>query len=146
MLAFEIKILALTILYFTGWFIFEKFFSSFWDKFQDRLHDTKPSKGKKIQNLSSMTPLDQTSRYIKGLKSPDWRLRRISCIQLGEKRGSLVVQALIEALNDPREEVSIAAGDSLAKIGDPTAITALTSHVQEMDKKMDENYERFRVA
>ena len=39
-----------------------------------------------------------------------------------------IAVALIEALNDPREEVSLAAGDSLAKIGDPLAIEALTNH------------------
>ena len=90
--------------------------------------------------------MDQTSRYIRGLKHPDWRVRRISCIQLGEKRGTAVVQALIDALNDPREEVSLAAGEALAKIGDPVAIATMTEHVTRLESKTKEFYERSRAA
>ncbi|MBF0407774.1 MAG: HEAT repeat domain-containing protein [Candidatus Riflebacteria bacterium] len=96
--------------------------------------------------VDNVTLLDQTSRYVRGLKSPDWRIRRISAIQLAEKRGSNVVQALIETLKDSREEVCIAAGESLAKIGDPAAIAALTDHVKNLEKRMDEDYEKARAA
>lgn len=153
MLALELKILILTGVYFMGWFLFERVLSKFWDRDLARAEPDSGSRRRAIQGkpapapvLANVTPLDQTARYLKGLKSPDWRIRRISCIQLGDKRGSAVVQGLIEALKDSREEVSLAAGESLTKIGDPNAIAALTTHVQNLERNMEENYERYRAA
>jgi len=147
MLALEIKIILLTLTYFIGWFLFEKVFSEIWERIRYK-ETVEPKKHhiSKITPIGAVTPLDQTARYIRGLKHPDWRVRRIACIQLGEKRGSAVVQALVEALNDPREEVSLAAGEALAKIGDPAAIATLTEHVQRLEKKTFESYERYRAA
>jgi HEAT repeat protein len=90
--------------------------------------------------------MDQTWRYIRGLKSPDWRIRRISCVQLGERRGTAVVEALIEALDDSREEVSLAAGEALAKIGDPAAIDALARHCSNLERHSGRTYESYRAA
>jgi hypothetical protein len=146
MFQLEVKILVLTCIYFAGWFLFEKVLSVLWAKVEDKVSDTRKPSKQRIPTLGVVTPLDQTTRYIKGLKHPDWRVRRISCIQLGEKRGSMVVQALIEALKDPKEEVSMAAGEALAKIGDPVAIATLAEHVQNLDHAMEDTYERLRVA
>ena len=146
MLELEIKILLLTLVYFTGWFLFEKVFSAAWDRFAPAPAEGQTNKRSRIPHLASVTPLDQTGRYIRGLKNPDWRIRRISGIQLGEKRGTAVLQALIEALNDPKEEVSMAAGEALAKIGDPQAIHALSEHVKSLDEKFEHTYERYRAA
>ncbi len=146
MLELELKILLLTLVYFTGWFLFEKVFSAAWEKFAPAPAGAKPTPRPRVPALASVTPLDQTWRYIRGLKSPDWRIRRISCIQLGEKRGTAVVQALIEALSDPKEEVSIAAGEALAKIGDPQAINALSEHLKTLDQRIEHSYERYRAA
>lgn len=146
MLELELKILLLTLVYFTGWFLFEKVFSAAWEKLSPAHAGGGRQSRPRIPPLASITPLDQTWRYIRGLKSPDWRIRRISSIQLGEKRGTAVVQALIEALNDPKEEVSIAAGEALAKIGDPQAINALSEHVKNLDQRIDRSYERYRAA
>ena len=146
MLALEVKILLLTGIYFFGWFVFDKVFSQIWDSWGKKTTTPKKLSALRPQNMASISPLDQTARYLKGLKNPDWRIRRISVVQLGEKRGTQVVQALIEALNDPREEVSLAAGESLAKVGDPAAIAALSDHCSKLDSRMDESYERLRVA
>ncbi|MFZ2957890.1 MAG: HEAT repeat domain-containing protein [Candidatus Ozemobacteraceae bacterium] len=163
MFAMEMKILILTGVYFLGWFLFEKVFSRLWEHFVESRNDSPVPDGTNNRGFSLRTlqvngssgkptsadnvaPLDQTGRYLKGLKSPDWRVRRISCIQLADKRGGSVVQGLIHALRDSREEVSLAAGESLAKIGDPNAIAALTNHVQALENSMDESYERSRAA
>lgn len=147
MLELELKILLLTMVYFMGWFLFEKVFSAAWERFVPAASGGgKGTPRARVPPLASVTPLDQTWRYIRGLKSPDWRIRRISAIQLGDKRGTAVVQALIEALNDPKEEVSIAAGEALAKIGDPAAINALSEHVRTLEQRLDHTYERFRAA
>lgn len=146
MFALELKIIILTLVYFFGWFLFEKIFSRIWDAWQERRTEAKKFLPKNIVSIGVMTPLDQTARYIRGLKSPDWRIRRISCVQLGDKRGTAVIQALIETLRDPRDEVSIAAGEALTKIGDPMAIAALTAHVENLDQKMQESYERLKAA
>lgn len=146
MLELELKILLLTLVYFTGWFLFEKVFSAAWERFVPAPAGATPAPRPRVPALASVTPLDQTWRYIRGLKSPDWRIRRISCIQLGEKRGTAVVQALIEALSDSKEEVSIAAGEALAKIGDPQAINALSEHLKTLDQRVEHSYERYRAA
>lgn len=144
----EAKIIALTLIYFAGWFLFEKVFSRIWQ----RIHGEAPEQTKTLRNrnrvvpLSTVTPLDQTWRYIKALSSPDWRIRKISCIQLGDRRGTAVVEALIEALDDAKEEVSLAAGESLAKIGDPAAIEALTNHCQRLEGRSGRSYENYRAA
>lgn len=142
----EIKILALTTLYFVGWFLFEKVFSRIWNRMTNK--ESKPGNERraKVVPLATVTPMDQTWRYIRGLKSPDWRIRRISCIQLGERRGTAVVEALIEALDDNREEVSLAAGEALAKIGDPAAIEALSAHCANLEKRSGISYESYRAA
>ncbi|HNV72912.1 MAG TPA: HEAT repeat domain-containing protein [Candidatus Ozemobacteraceae bacterium] len=146
MLAIELKILLLTGIYFVGWFLFEKVFSRLWESWGNREPVSRKTPLTKAPSMASITPLDQTARYLKGLKNPDWRIRRISAVQLGDKRGTSVVQGLIEALNDPREEVSLAAGEALAKIGDPQAIAALSDHCNTLEKRMDETYERLRAA
>lgn len=146
MFELEIKILMLTAVYFTGWFLFEKIFSALWTRVYPEPPTGKSATKRRIPPLAVVTPLDQTWRYIKGLQSPDWRIRRISCVQLGEKRGTAVVNALIEALNDSREEVSIAASEALAKIGDPLAINALSNHLQNLEGRTDRTYERYRAA
>ncbi|MBF0546994.1 MAG: HEAT repeat domain-containing protein [Candidatus Riflebacteria bacterium] len=152
MVEIELKILLLTTIYFITWFLVEKVFLRIYRSFKKEKESMEPAIPKKIvplatpRSMGDITPLDQTARYQKGLKSPDWRIRRISAVQLGEKRGSGVVQSLIAALKDSREEVSIAAGESLAKIGDPSAIAALTEHVRNLEKRMDEEFEKARAA
>ena len=125
MLYLGLKLLALSVIYFAGWLLVEKVIDAIYKK-KDKASDKASFKKRKIIPIAQVTPLDQTWRYIKGLKSPDWRVRRIACIQLGERRGTAVVEALIEALNDSREEVCLAASDALVKIGDPAAIEAIT--------------------
>lgn len=142
MLYVGIKLFALTAVYLICWLAFEKIY----DIIARLSDDNKPAKKKKIIPLASVTPIDQTWRYIKGLKSPDWRVRRIACVQLGERRGTAVVEALVEALSDPREEVSLAAGDALAKIGDPMAIEALSKHCKNLEESSERSYENFRAA
>lgn len=146
MLTLGIKILSLSIIYFFGWFIIEKLYNFIVQKYDKTSNKNTSLKKHKIVPLAAVTPVDQTWRYIKGLKSPDWRVRRIACIQLGERRGTAVVEALIEALNDPREEVSLAAGDALAKIGDPLAIEALTNHCKYLEETSERSYENYRAA
>ncbi|MBQ2591695.1 MAG: HEAT repeat domain-containing protein [Candidatus Riflebacteria bacterium] len=146
MLNIGIKIVALTIVYFVGWFVIEKLYNYFALKLDKTSSKTSSIKKRKIVPLASVTPVDQTWRYIKGLKSPDWRVRRIACLQLGDRRGTAVVEALIEALNDPKEEVSLAAGESLAKIGDPLAIEALSNHCRELEESSERSYENYRAA
>ncbi|HOT26815.1 MAG TPA: HEAT repeat domain-containing protein [Candidatus Ozemobacteraceae bacterium] len=147
MLELEFKILLLTMVYFAGWFIFEKVFSAAWERWTAQPSTgSRPANRTRVPTLASVTPLDQTFRYIRGLKNPDWRVRRISCIQLGDKRGTAVVQALIAALADPKEEVSMAAGEALAKIGDPAAINALQEHLQKLDSRLDGTWEQYRAA
>lgn len=146
MLSIGIKIVALTIVYFVGWFIIEKIYNYIVLKLDKTSSKTSSLKKRKIVPLASVTPVDQTWRYIKGLKSPDWRVRRIACLQLGDRRGTAVVEALIEALNDPKEEVSLAAGESLAKIGDPLAIEALSNHCRELEESSERSYENYRAA
>lgn len=141
MLSLGIKFIILTALYFTCWFAFEKLYNKF-----DKSDNSKAKKKRKIIPLASVTPIDQTWRYIKGLRSPDWRVRRIACIQLGERRGTAVVEALIEALKDSREEVSLAAGEALAKIGDPIAIEALSNHCRDLEESSERSYENYRAA
>lgn len=142
----EIKILALTALYFVGWFLFERVFSGLWNRLTEKKDGNSRERRAKVVPLATVTPMDQTWRYIRGLKSPDWRIRRISCIQLGDRRGTAVVEALIEALDDSREEVSIAAGEALAKIGDPVAIEALANHCANLEKRSGISYESYRAA
>lgn len=142
----EVKIIALTLIYFTGWFLFEKFFSAIWNRLRGENHENLPKTRRKVVPLATVTPVDQTWRYIKGLSSPDWRIRRISCIQLGDRRGTAVIEALIEALDDPREEVSLAAGEALTRIGDPAAIEALTSHCRKLEVNSLRSYENYRAA
>ncbi len=142
----EIKILALTAIYFAGWFLFEKVFSQIWKRLRGSEEATMPERRGKIIPLATVTPMDQTWRYIRGLKSQDWRIRRISCIQLGDRRGTAVVEALIEALDDSREDVSLAAGEALAKIGDPAAIEALARHCSNLEKRSGMSYESYRAA
>lgn len=142
----EIKILALTAIYFAGWFLFEKVFSQIWKRLRGSEEATTPERRGKIIPLATVTPMDQTWRYIRGLKSQDWRIRRISCIQLGDRRGTAVVEALIEALDDSREDVSLAAGEALAKIGDPAAIEALARHCSNLEKRSGMSYESYRAA
>ena len=146
MLTIGIKILALSIIYFFGWFTVEKIYNFISNRLDKTSNKTTTLTKKKIIPLASVTPVDQTWRYIKGLKSPDWRVRRIACIQLGERRGTAVVEALIEALNDSREEVSIAAGEALAKIGDPLAIEALSNHCKDLEISSERSYENYRAA
>ena len=146
MLNIGIKIVALTIVYFVGWFVIEKLYNYIALKLDKTSSKTSSIKKRKIVPLASVTPVDQTWRYIKGLKSPDWRVRRIACLQLGDRRGTAVVEALIEALNDPKEEVSLAAGESLAKIGDPLAIEALSNHCRELEESSERSYENYRAA
>jgi hypothetical protein len=146
MLNIGIKIVALTIVYFVGWFVIEKLYNYIALKLDKTSTKTSSIKKRKIVPLASVTPVDQTWRYIKGLKSPDWRVRRIACLQLGDRRGTAVVEALIEALNDPKEEVSLAAGESLAKIGDPLAIEALSNHCRELEESSERSYENYRAA
>ncbi len=143
----EVKIIALTLVYFTGWFMFEKVFSALWSRLkgEDKTAGM-PKTRRRVVPLATVTPVDQTWRYIKSLSSPDWRIRRISCIQLGDRRGTAVIEALIEALDDPREEVSLAAGEALTRIGDPTAIEALTSHCQRLEAHSMRSYENYRAA
>lgn len=144
----EVKIIALTLVYFTGWFMFEKVFSVIWSRLTGVSDKDSglPRARRKVVPLATVTPVDQTWRYIKGLSSPDWRIRRISCIQLGDRRGTAVVEALIEALEDPREEVSLAAGEALTRIGDPAAIEALTSHCNRLETRSMRSYENYRAA
>lgn len=146
MLALEIKIVALTLIYFLGWFVVEKGLGSLWSWWDRPAAPSGARAPRVVPNLGTVTPLDQTARYVKGLKNPDWRVRRISAMQLGEKRGRQVVAALIDALEDPREEVSLAAGDALARIGDPVAIEALSQRCARLDAEMPATYERFRKA
>jgi len=147
MLELEIKIFLLTMVYFAGWFLFEKVFSAAWDRWtaQPAGAPRATSRGR-VPSIASVAPLDQTFRYIRGLKNADWRIRRISCIQLGDKRGTAVVQALIEALNDPKEEVSMAAGEALAKIGDPAAINAMQDHLSKLDSRLEGTWEQYKAA
>ncbi|PKL42792.1 MAG: hypothetical protein CVV41_12230 [Candidatus Riflebacteria bacterium HGW-Riflebacteria-1] len=144
----EVKIIALTLVYFTGWFMFEKVFSVIWSRLTGGADKDSglPRARRKVVPIATVTPVDQTWRYIKGLSSPDWRIRRISCIQLGDRRGTAVVEALIEALEDPREEVSLAAGEALTRIGDPAAIEALTSHCGRLETRSMRSYENYRAA
>ena len=142
MLIIGLKFVALTAVYLICWLAFEKIY----DIYSRLSENNKPVKKRKIIPLASVTPIDQTWRYIKGLKSPDWRVRRIACVQLGERRGTAVVEALIEALSDPREEVSLAAGDSLATIGDPLAIEALSNHCRDLEESSERSYENYRAA
>ncbi len=142
----EVKIFLLTLVYFTGWFLFEKVFGGLWRKLTESKEEPVFAPRKKITPLATVTPVDQTWRYIKGLKNADWRVRRISCIQLGDRRGTAVVEALIESLNDPKEEVSIAASEALVKIGDPRAIEAMTNHCNNLTHKIDQSYETYRAA
>ncbi|HNX75622.1 MAG TPA: HEAT repeat domain-containing protein [Candidatus Rifleibacterium sp.] len=147
MMHIEIKILALTLVYFVGWFMFEKIFSGLWRRWrgeEETAHTGRPRA--RVVPLASVTPVDQTWRYIKGLKSPDWRIRRISCLQLGDRRGTAVVEALIGALDDPREEVSMAAGEALARIGDPAAIEAMAGHCRNLETSSGRSYENYRAA
>ncbi len=147
MMHIELKILALTLIYFVGWFMFEKIFSGLWRRWRGEDESTFTGRPRgKVVPLASVTPVDQTWRYIKGLKSPDWRIRRISCLQLGDRRGTAVVEALIEALEDPREEVSIAAGEALARIGDPAAIEAMAKHCRNLETRSGRSYENYRAA
>lgn len=146
MLNIGIKLIALTIVYFVGWFVIEKLYNYIALKLDKTSNKTSSMKKRKIVPLASVTPVDQTWRYIKGLKSPDWRVRRIACLQLGDRRGTAVVEALIEALNDPKEEVSLAAGEALAKIGDPLAIEALSNHCRELEESSERSYENYRAA
>ncbi len=150
MMALELKILALTLIYFVGWFTVEKGLGALWDWWKRPSVDAKPPTKtpalRAVPGFGTITPLDQTGRYLRGLKSPDWKVRRISAMQLGEKRGSQVVAALIDALDDPREEVSIAAGESLARIGDPQAIEALTRNCERLQSSLPTAYERSRKA
>ncbi|MBF0499896.1 MAG: HEAT repeat domain-containing protein [Candidatus Riflebacteria bacterium] len=169
MLVLEMKIFILTGVYFAGWFFFETVFSFIRNRFFASHEDTSDrgsprsraalaqaalatAKAASAISAGDVTPLDQTTRYLKGLKSSDWRVRRISCIQLSDTtshdntRETAIVQGLIDALCDSREEVSLAAGESLAKIGNPMAIAALTNHVQTLELNMDESYERSRAA
>jgi hypothetical protein len=140
----EMKILLLTMVYFAGWFFFEKVLGSLWARLTEKKPETLTTT--KVTPLATVTPLDQTWRYIKGLKSPDWRVRRISCVQLGDKRGTAVVEALITALDDQREEVSLAAGEALTRVGDPKAIEALTNHCNKLNSGIDRSYENYRAA
>ena len=142
----EMKILALTAIYFFGWFIFEKVFVKIWNKITNKSTNKTRTNKRRVVPLASVTPMDQTWRYIRGLKNPDWKIRRISCIQLGDRRGTAVVEALIEALDDPREEVSLAAGDALVRIGDPAAIDALSSHCSNLETTSGRTYESYRAA
>ena len=142
----EIKILVLTAVYFVGWFLFEKVFAGIWSKLTAKETTATSNRRSKVVPLATVTPMDQTWRYIRGLKSPDWRIRRISCIQLGDRRGTAVVEALIEALDDPREDVSLAAGEALVKIGDPAAIEAMSKHCANLEKSSGITYESYRAA
>ena len=148
MMHIELKIIALTLVYFVGWFMFEKVFSGLWRRWRGEHEEAAgpARKRNRVVPLASVTPVDQTWRYIKGLRSPDWRIRRISCLQLGDRRGTAVIEALIEALEDQREEVSLAAGEALAKIGDPAAIEALASHCRNLESSSVQSYENYRVA
>ncbi|HNW36983.1 MAG TPA: HEAT repeat domain-containing protein [Candidatus Ozemobacteraceae bacterium] len=147
MLELEIKILLLTMVYFAGWFMFEKVFSAAWDHWTVQpVTGPRTTPRSRVSSIASVAPLDQTFRYIRGLKNADWRVRRISCIQLGDKRGTAVVQALIEALNDPKEEVSMAAGEALAKIGDPVAISAMQEHLRKLDNRLEGTWEQYKAA
>lgn len=147
MASIAIKIIGLTLIYFIGWYICEKIFSFIKNKLR-RNGPKKPSVAtrKKIIPLASITPIDQTWRYIRSLKNPDWRVRKIACIQLAERRGTAVVEALIEALDDAKTEVSLAASEALTKIGDPLAIEALAIHCKELEYSTSEYFETHRAA
>ena len=146
-----LKIVGLTVIYFVGWYLCEKLYKAVKDRLEHKKNATAKSVApamarKKVIPLATVTPIDQTWRYIKSLKSPDWRVRKIACIQLGERKGTAVVQALIEALDDGREEVSIAASEALTKIGDPAAIEALAAYCKEMEESASEYFETHRAA
>ena len=142
MFSLVLKFVILTAIYFACWFTFDKLYN----QYAKPEAPITPIKKRKIIPLASVTPIDQTWRYIKGLKSPDWRVRRIACVQLGERRGTAVVEALIDALKDSREEVSLAAGEALAKIGDPMAIEALSNHCRDLEESSERSYENYRAA
>ncbi len=142
MFSLVLKFVILTALYFACWLTFDKLYHQYSKPATKNI----PIKKRKIIPLASVTPIDQTWRYIKGLKSPDWRVRRIACVQLGERRGTAVVEALIDALKDSREEVSLAAGEALAKIGDPMAIEALSNHCRDLEESSERSYENYRAA
>lgn len=142
----ESKILLLTAVYFVGWFLIEKVFTGVAAWWGDEPAVQPRGARRAIPPLAAVTPLDQTWRYIRGLQSHDWRIRRISCVQLGDKRGTAVVQALIQALDDRKEEVSMAAGEALAKIGDPAAIQGLSDHLKRLEQRVDRSFERYRAA
>ncbi len=142
-----IKIIILTLVYFIGWHVCERSFNFIKNKFSKRDKKTsKPTSKRKIIPLAGVTPIDQTWRYIRSLKNADWRVRKIACIQLGERRGTAVVEALIAALDDPKTEVSLAASDALTKIGDPIAIEALALHCKELEYSTSEYFETHRAA
>lgn len=146
MMAIGLKILALSLVYFVGWFVVEKIVNIIAEKMDITSDKATPIRRRKVIPLANVTPVDQTWRYIKGLKSPDWRVRRIACLQLADRRGTAVVEALIEALNDSKEEVSLAAGEALAKIGDPMAIEALSNHCRDLEESSERSYENYRAA
>lgn len=149
MVSVALKIIGLTVIYFVGWYLCEKVFKFVRDKMADKAEEkpaTVSQTRKKVIPLATVTPVDQTWRYIKSLKSPDWRVRKIACLQLGERKGTAVVQALIEALDDGREEVSMAASEALTKIGDPAAIEALAAYCKEMEESASEYFETHRAA
>ncbi len=153
MLHLEIKIMVFTLIYFMGWFIFEKLLK----RFEKGSTEKKPVRKtisqavateaiQPTRSVASLGTPDSTWRYIKSIKSPDWRVRRLACTQLSNKRGTAVVEALIGALDDERPEVSIAAGDALAKIGDPRAIEAITKHCENLELSFAQSYENYRAA
>ncbi len=145
----EVKIIALTLVYFTGWFMFEKVFSALWSRLRGEGKETNtPRASRKVVPLATVyPPVDQTWALHQRLEQPRLgAIRRISCILLGDRRGTAVVEALIEALEDPREEVSLAAGEALTRIGDPAAIEALTSHCRKLETRSMRSYENYRAA
>jgi hypothetical protein len=147
MASITIKIIGLTIIYLLGWYICERVFSLVKNKLNKKdIKKASLKERKKIIPLAGITPIDQTWRYIRSLKNPDWRVRKIACIQLSERRGTAVVEALIEALDDVKTEVSMAASEALTKIGDPLAIEALALHCKELEHSTNEYFETHRAA
>lgn len=64
---------------------------------------------------------------IKGLKSPNWRIRSAAARALGLRKERIAVEALIECLRDQNEpaDVRTCAAQALARIEDPRAMKPL---------------------
>ena len=70
------------------------------------------------------------------LESRDHDIRKFGCDILGNLRYADSIYELIELLNDPHVNVSIAAGEALGKIGNPEAVPYLIRALQHHDTWM----------